>query len=159
MVSGTQTKSNKTHKLRSNHFSSNRNKFVIIWYFELFMTNCRKSERRLFYSRHSVRFDKHTQVSFVGDMNKYLKMIKIEWCISLLPECVIWMQAHMKILRHVCLASHFYSSNGFFRLIDFKQSKCGDIDIWLTSTNHKKFDTICDNTPSNGLHMKLTNIL
>lgn len=55
LISGTQTKSNKTHKLRSNHFSSNRNKFEIIWYFELFMTNCRKSERRLFYSRRSVR--------------------------------------------------------------------------------------------------------
>lgn len=55
MISRTQTKSNNTHKLRSNHFSSNRNKFVIIWYFELFMINCRKSERRLFYSRRSVR--------------------------------------------------------------------------------------------------------
>lgn len=55
MILGTQTKSNNTHKLRSSHFSSNRNKFVIFWYFELFMTNCRKSERRLFYSRRSVR--------------------------------------------------------------------------------------------------------
>lgn len=39
----------------------------------------------------SSPIDKYTKVSFVCDMNKYLKMIKIEWYISSLPECVIWM--------------------------------------------------------------------